>query len=142
MDKQEYLKTIRESLEKFWKPGQKLAVTGPITATGDEGICCMLCNWPLTGEDPQVKGLKNVYILTNTTTGESITIGSVCRKKYQKVLEVLSKPKLKAKSIKIQREPYPFYDDIPDEELEERTLTDEEYVYYFLDDDWADIRDE
>ena len=84
MDKQEYLKTIRESLEKFWKPGQKLAVTGPITATGDEGICCMLCNWPLTGDGPAGERAEE-RLPPNTTTGESITIGSVCRKKYEKV---------------------------------------------------------
>jgi hypothetical protein len=139
MEKQEYRKIVRESLKSFWKPGQKLQITGPFDAKGDEGIRCMLCHWPLTGDGSQEQGLKNVYLLTNFNTGHTITVGRVCKEKYMQILADMEKPK-KIKGRLVKRKTQELYDEIPDSE--ERTMGDEEYPYYFGEDDWADLREE
>lgn len=141
MEDSTYWKTVSESLKSFWKPGQKLTVTGPFQATGDEGICCMLCHWPLTSNQPIGAGLREVYLLTNINTGHSITVGGKCKEGYKKMVAEMEKPVLKGKVIKQSWEHYPFdpYDEIPDleEEKQERFMDDETYSYYFSDDEWV-----
>lgn len=130
----DYWKTVIKSLCSFWKPGQKLEISGFFQADPDRGIRCMLCHWPLTAEVPQGPGLRNVYLLTNLTTGHSITVGAICSKNYLIALKNLEAT-IKSDSTEID----PLELEVPDlsEELAERTLDDENYYYYFLDDEWV-----
>jgi hypothetical protein len=136
----DYWETIRESLKSFWKRGQELEITGYFEAKPEQGLCCMLCHWPLTGEKPRGPGLRHVYLLTNLNTGHSITVGAICKQKYQIALTTMKTPTVGSTADASPDDP-DF--ELPDfqEELAERTLNDEDYYYFFCDDEWEPGRE-
>lgn len=130
MEKDNYWESVRRSLKSFWKPGQRLEITGYFEAKPEQSICCMLCHWPLQGERPRESGLRHVFLLTNLDTGHSVTVGAICKRKY---------PIAQATLLASATDHEDYLDqnfDFLEEELAERTLNDEDYYYYFCDDEW------
>lgn len=89
MQDEDYAKYIKKNLLDFWKPGQRLEITGSFRANPKARIHCALCEWPRTSKNPTTEGLINVLVLKNLDTGAWRFIGSVCAEHYQSYLQTI-----------------------------------------------------
>jgi|GEM_PF-3003777 len=104
MNDEEYKALFEERLNAFRKPGEPLCISGRFQSDPSSKYKCDLCDWPITSNKTEQKGLKYVNVLENLATGKQIFIGSECARRCWRYI-VKSEPEFKIENMELVNHP-------------------------------------
>lgn len=87
MNASDYERAIRESLDRFRRPGEQLEVVEWFTAQSDRQVPCDLCRWPYSSKTTLANGLRKVLVVQNNVTRHKLYVGRKCAKWCQSYIQ-------------------------------------------------------